>query len=127
MIESGIVAMGSVKGVLSGKHYNRSVLCHKLIYEAMERLRFEAFLDSMDDDEKGGINMIVLEMMDSFPRETFINDLDRPEIEAICESYEKFIQDSSQKSRTFAFRTMYINMIETLNGSHFLNKNAQGK
>ena len=41
MIKLEIVALGSVKGVLSGKHYNPSVRVHKLIYEAMQRLRFE--------------------------------------------------------------------------------------
>ena len=43
MIESEIVAPGSLKAVLSGKHYNRCIRAHKLIYEAMERLRFQAF------------------------------------------------------------------------------------
>ena len=85
-------------------------MCHKLVYEAMERLRFEAFLDSIDDDEREGIHMLILDMMDSFPEEVFVDNLERPEIEAICESYEMFIQDSSQKSRPFAFWSMYIRM-----------------
>lgn len=85
-------------------------MCHKLVYEAMERLRFEAFLDSIDDDEREGIHMLILDMMDSFPEEVFVDNLERPEIEAICESYETFTQDSSQKSRTFAFWSMYIRM-----------------
>ena len=106
----GFVAIGSIKGVLSGKHYNRSVMCHKLVYEAMERLRFEAFLDSVDDDEREGIHMLILDMMDSFPEKVFVDNLERPEIEAICESYEMFIQDSSQKSRTFVFWSLYIRM-----------------
>ena len=42
MIESEIVAPGSVKGVLSGKHYNRSIRAHKMVYEALERLRLQA-------------------------------------------------------------------------------------
>lgn len=44
-IESGIVSEGSIKGVLSGKQYNKSVACHKTMYEALQRIRFEAFLD----------------------------------------------------------------------------------
>ena len=52
MIESEIVAPGSVKGVLSGKHYNRCIRTHKLIYEAMERLRLQAFEKSLTTTEK---------------------------------------------------------------------------
>ena len=53
-------------------------MCHKLVYEAMERLRFEAFLDSIDDDEREGIHMLILDMMDSFPEELFVDNLERP-------------------------------------------------
>ena len=37
MIESEIVAPGSVKGVLSGKRYNRCIQAHTIVYEALER------------------------------------------------------------------------------------------
>ena len=39
MIESDVVATGSVNGILSREHYNRSIRAHKLIYEAMQQLR----------------------------------------------------------------------------------------
>ena len=39
MIESGILAQGSVNGVMSGHRYNRSVRCHKIVAEAMHRLK----------------------------------------------------------------------------------------
>ena len=52
MIESEIIASGSVKGILSGKHYNRAIRIHKLLYEAMERLRVEAFDKSLTTEEK---------------------------------------------------------------------------
>ena len=76
----------------------------------MERLRFEAFLDSIDDDEKEGIRMIISDMKDYFPGERFKDNLESPEVETICESYEMFIEESSKKSRTFAFWSMYIKM-----------------
>ena len=89
-------------------------MCHKLVYEAMQRLRFEAFMESLDDDEKEGIELAVFNMMDSFPDDEFLDYLERPEIEAISESYEMFIQESSEKSKTFAFWSMYIRMTGTL-------------
>ena len=80
----------------------------------MQCLRFEAFMESLDDDEKEGIELAVFNMMDSFPDDEFLDYLERPEIEAISESYEMFIQESSEKSKTFAFWSMYIRMTGTL-------------
>lgn len=80
----------------------------------MQRLKFEAFMESLDDDEKEGIELAVFNMMDSFPDEEFLDYLERPEIEAISEGYEMFIQESSEKSKTFAFWSMYIRMTGTL-------------
>ena len=47
-VEAGIVAEGSVNGVLVGKHYNRAVRVHKYIYEALMRLAWEEFMLSME-------------------------------------------------------------------------------
>ena len=35
--------------------YNRCIRAHKLVFEAMERLRFEAFLDTQSTEQKGEI------------------------------------------------------------------------
>ena len=43
LVESGVLAEGSVDGVLPGKHYNRGVRAHKLVMEALCRLQMEQF------------------------------------------------------------------------------------
>ncbi|KAL9969089.1 hypothetical protein ACROYT_G021256 [Oculina patagonica] len=40
-VESGVIAEGSVSGVLDGRRYNRAVRCHKLMYEALMRLAWK--------------------------------------------------------------------------------------
>ena len=50
LIESDVVGQGQIKGVMSGKHYNRSMHCHKVMCKALHRLRFQVFLDSVSDD-----------------------------------------------------------------------------
>ena len=110
-IESGIVSEGSVKGVLSGKHYNRSVSYHKIVYEALQRLRFEAFLESLDGEKQDRIMVLLSEMSDAFPSETFHTLVKCPDFEEIANEYEQFITDASTTSRTFAFWSMYIKMI----------------
>lgn len=43
LVESGICASGSIEKVMSGKHYNRALWVHKLVFEALERLLLQAF------------------------------------------------------------------------------------
>ena len=40
IVEAEIVASGSVKKVFEGKHYNRAMRMHKIVYEALWRLRW---------------------------------------------------------------------------------------
>lgn len=42
-IESGVIAEGSVTGVLEERKYNRAVRFHKLMYEALQRLIWKGF------------------------------------------------------------------------------------
>ena len=58
MIESKIIAPGSVEGVLTGKHYNRSIRVHKVIYEALERLHWEEFEKSFTTAEKATLDSV---------------------------------------------------------------------
>lgn len=102
---------GSVKSVLSGKNYNRSMSCHKILYEALQRLRFEAYLDDLEEEKDGRIMAFLCEMSNSFPDKGFRDCIESELFEEICEEYENFIQNASSKSRTFAFWSMYIKMI----------------
>ena len=40
-VESGVIADGSIAGVLDGKKYNRAIRLHKLVYEALLRLAWK--------------------------------------------------------------------------------------
>ena len=67
-----LVASGSMTGVLSGKHYNRCVRAHKIMYEAMERLRFQAFENSLTAAEKDAYIAIVIEVKEDCARDKFL-------------------------------------------------------
>ena len=43
LTESGIVDASGVNSVLSGKHYNRALQCHKVVMEALFCLLWQAF------------------------------------------------------------------------------------
>lgn len=55
MIESGIVAAGSVDAVLNCKHYNRCIRSIKLVYEAMSRMKILAFVAWLEQDSSRDI------------------------------------------------------------------------
>ena len=96
MIESEIVAPGSVKGVLSGKHYNRSVRVHKLIYEAMQRMRFG--ISVLEDSERESFTEICTSKQ--------VNDAKR--------AYDTFVEKQSEENPTFALWSKYIDMVQLL-------------
>lgn len=52
-VESGTVAEGSVTKVMEGRHYNRGVRFHKLMYEALMRViwsSFQEWLETTDSE-----------------------------------------------------------------------------
>lgn len=67
LIESGVVGTGSVSGVMSGKFYNGSVRCHKIMHEALERIRFQVFMDSLSPEERNDAGHQISILKDSFP------------------------------------------------------------
>ena len=60
-IEAGIVAEGSITGVLDGKHYNCAVRTHKYVYEALMRLVWAEFLEWKESDQEA--SSIIMEFV----------------------------------------------------------------
>lgn len=79
----------------------------------MERLRLEAFLDYLGEEEEERVTSVVESMAESFPEEKFHDHVQSPMVQQICESYEAFVKEASSKSRTFAFWSMYLKMAGT--------------
>ena len=52
IIESGVIAEGSVPGVLEGRTYNRAIRFHKLMFEALNRLSWTEFNPWIDEHHK---------------------------------------------------------------------------
>jgi hypothetical protein len=104
MIESEIVAAGSVNGVLSGKHYNRCMRAHKLIFEAMHRMRFEAFCKSLPeakaDELKAFGAALLLQCPDS---KAFTDTCNGNAFDAWRVVYDSFVEKRSEENPTFAF------------------------
>ena len=50
LLEAGLIGSGSVHGVLSGKHYERAMHCHKILQESLERILLDKFLEQENED-----------------------------------------------------------------------------
>ena len=57
-VQSDIIAEGSVKKVLQGKHYNRVVHTHKIVYEALSRLLSRRFMEWMSEEKPETVDQI---------------------------------------------------------------------
>ena len=113
MIESDILAAGSVNGILSGKHYNRSIRAHKLIYEAMQRLRVKAFLKSLpeNDERRCDFNSVGVALLDSVDSNNFLEVCGSEVFNKFQEEFQKFVDGRHQQSPKFAFWSNYIDMV----------------
>ena len=114
MIESEIVAPGSVKGVLSGKHYNRSIRAHKMVYEALERLRLQAFEKTLTTSEKALVESINQIMQDDSERDKFLEISASNKVTEVRALYDMFVKKRSEESPLFSFWSSYIEMVQLL-------------
>ena len=49
-VQSDVVAEGSMKKVISGKHYNTAVHRHKIVYETLKRVLIQEVESSLTDE-----------------------------------------------------------------------------
>ncbi|XP_071812536.1 uncharacterized protein [Apostichopus japonicus] len=109
LIEAGVVATGSVTGVMNGHNYNRSVRCHKLMAEALHRLRWQSFLSTLEEQKRQQFKKVVSSLQASYPRE-FDTQLEGSAYKAMMARYGDFIKEGKNNA-TFAFWCSYLEMI----------------
>ena len=63
-VESGVIADGSIAGVLDGKKYNRAIRLHKMVYEALLRLAWSGFETWLGDGDKNKMAETLLQVTD---------------------------------------------------------------
>ena len=83
------------------------------MYEALQRLRFEAFLDTLDEEYQESIFSLIMTMQDSFTEGRFQKCMESQLFDDIVMKYEAFVAESSSRSKTFAYWSMYIKMAGT--------------
>ncbi|KAG8187105.1 hypothetical protein JTE90_004851 [Oedothorax gibbosus] len=113
MVESGIVAEGSVSGVLNGKHYNRSIRCYKTMFEALTCLLWTDFIDASSEDCTESLQVSErLSYLIHF--EILKKDNIPDEFVSLVNRFNQFVADRCKSNATFAFWVSYLDMVGLL-------------
>ncbi|GFV16753.1 uncharacterized protein TNCV_4419401 [Trichonephila clavipes] len=101
MIESNIIASGSVNGSVEGKHFNRCKRLHPLMALGLKMLHFDHFLDNIEFNFRKEQNIDdllhyqeVIDSLSSMPIELPNNVLSR-----VLSAYKKFVEETRQAAR----------------------------
>ena len=114
LIEAHIVAPGSIKGILSGHHYNISIRANKIMYEALVRLIWKAFLEASSADECDSALDLVKEFNEVGPTMNLFDITQQDRITAILTMYQSFIEKERLENPTFDYWSSYIDMVQCL-------------
>ena len=119
-IEAGIVAEGSINGILDGKHYNRAVRVHKYIYEALMRLAWAEFILWMEDNLEATamiktfvdeVNIIIYDLN----QQNFDKLLDSPLLAKLMTLWNSFLEHlRHNKGELSAYGMSYMDMVENV-------------
>lgn len=109
IIEAGVIAQGSIAGVISGHNYNRAIRAHKLMYEALSILLLQKFVASMNESTLDAYKHVVESILLCDDR-----DFCDPQMVDLQDQYIHYITTESAKSPMFAFWSSYVTMVEIL-------------
>ena len=120
IFQAGICSSGSMNGVISGSHYNRSWAVHGLFSEALERLLFERFLTIVDDTDIPDV--IRCNLLNRKATDNVLNDI---EVTRFFTLYENFKQDirSGNYGKTAQFWVVYY--LDIMANQHLLHMAVQ--
>lgn len=121
-VESGVIAEGSVAGVMEGRRYNRAVRLHKLVYEAMMRLVWKGFLPWLEVQHPNEIHHLkeTLQSIASFHEDvseaSFAHLLENTSYTCTMELFQVYTDSLRDRQGLSAFWMSYLDMTEIMLG-----------
>ena len=115
LVEAEVISADAVVAALSGRHYNRAVRAHKIVWEALPRLRWRKFEKFLDAGQACGVDFAVLSQALSSlrlspSRRSMSSVILTPDFKALMAAYEHFCQDDH--GPLFSFWSSYLSMVE---------------
>ena len=114
LFQAGLCSSGSIKGLMSGKHYNRCWLLHEAFAEALERLFLQQYVPE--------IPAIIEEFARDQPAFTDVSPLLK---DKLVSEYEVFYNEKKRKclegdfGKTPQFWAMYTKLVERQQKLHY--------
>lgn len=106
-----MVGPSSITQVIKGKHYNRSMYVHKVLFEALEELRFASFLRFLDPDERSSVREMIQSFRQGVDDGSYVKVLQSHGFEVIAQRYNVFVTQCRQQSLTFDYWSSYLEMV----------------
>jgi len=119
-VESGVIAEGSVSGVMDGRRYNRAVRLHKLVYEALMRLAWKGFLPWLEENHSRNIHHLdgTLKNINSFhsnvSQGTFQELMETESCTHILKLFQVYLETLRDEHNLSAFWMSYLDMVEIM-------------
>ena len=112
-VESGVIAEGSVTGVMDGRKYNHAIRLHKLVYEALMRLAWKGFLPWLELKHAGEFHHFnkamksIANLQDGVSQAVFLELLECESCIHILQLYQTYLH-SIRISMTFQHSGCHI-------------------
>ena len=120
-VEAGVIADGSISGVIDGHRYNRAVRLHKLLYEAFLRLAWKGFLPWIEENHQEDVIHLeaTLQAVDNLCEEVsqtrFEGALDQESSQRILTRFNEYLSYLRLNNGPLsAFWMSYVDMVEVV-------------
>ena len=80
---------------MNGRHYNHGMRCHKLMAEALHRLNWQTFLESLSEGEATHYTDFIRKLQNTFPSQVYRDIIDGKKIEEMIDAYQQCVKTSS--------------------------------
>ena len=128
LAESGIYSNAVISKINRGKAYNRGMRAHILLFEALSRLKWKAFIDwieektmnidNIDEEQvKNSVTAVQNLMKDSFNnKDEFRTAFEHLKVtlRPVTQILERFERNSRNRSDTYVFWDNYLEMVQLL-------------
>ncbi len=132
LMEAGLMSSGSLNGVMSGKHYERAIHCHRVMIECLERLLYKQFLMSKGKESISDLpepcKKMLNDLVQSTSRETLEACSDNDALNLHMKEYQEYRKEvkDGKLGKTAKFWLSYIdhvwlvlNLLESVKTNNF--------